>query len=272
MSESADPLMQLCDLRFGFANRPDFLGPIDLSVLAGDCWAILGPNGAGKTTLLKLMAGLLTPSQGSVRLVGREWNSVSPRDRARIIAYLPQLSPTDLDFSVREIVLMGRYPHRSLGLFESTADFELTDRAMQTTDTWRFADRRLSTLSGGEAQRVHLAAALVQAPSLLLLDEPTASLDLHHQITILEILRERAAQDRVGVVFVTHDVNLAAQFASHVLLLDDGKVAASGPPDKVIEPAVLEPVYRVNMTAVGIPNDPQRRFVAVLSDRMVSAS
>jgi iron complex transport system ATP-binding protein len=272
MNNATHPLVQLHNLHFGFTDRPRFLGPIDLSVAGGDRWAILGPNGAGKSTLLKLMAGLLTPSQGSVRLLGREWNSVSPRDRARIIAYLPQLSPTDLDFSVREIVLMGRYPHRSLGLFESTADFELTDRAMRTTEVLRLADRRFRTLSGGEAQRVHLAAALVQAPSLLLLDEPTASLDLHHQVAILDILRDRAAKDGIGVVFVTHDVNLAAQFASHVLLLDDGKVAASGPPDKVIEPAILTPVYRVNMTAVGIPNDPQRRFVAVLSDRMVSAS
>jgi iron complex transport system ATP-binding protein len=242
--------LHLHDLHFGFPRRPDFLGPVSLSVQPGDTWAIIGPNGAGKSTLLRLMAGLLPPNSGAIEWSGTSLAKLSPRTRAQTIAFLPQRSPTDFDLTVREVVLMGRFPHRSLGLFESANDQRIADEAMQTTAVSPLADRLLSTLSGGEAQRVHLAAALAQKPKLLLLDEPTASLDLEHQLSIFELLRRIARERGVAVVVVTHDVNLAARYCDHVLLLDDGRVAAVGSPREVITPAVLEPVYRVGLAAV----------------------
>jgi len=257
------PLFEATDLRFGYSTRLDFLGPVNLEVRPGQCWAIVGPNGAGKTTLLRLMAGLIRPRGGSVRLNGVDLEAISPRHRARRIAFVPQHAAANVHQSVREIVLLGRYPHRPLSLFESVEDHRVAEEAMRITSILEFADRTLATLSGGEAQRVHIAASLAQQPSLLLLDEPTASLDLRQQLVIFDILRRRAVEDNVTVVVVTHDVNLAARYCSHVVLLDDGKVAAVGPPEAVVTPDVLEPVYGVKMMALGGEESGPRWIVPV---------
>jgi len=180
------------------------------------------------------------------------------------MAFVPQHPPHDLDLTAASLALMGRYPHRSFGLFESADDYQIARRAMQLTETTPLAERAMYTLSGGEAQRVHLAAALAQEPHLLLLDEPTTSLDLQHQLGIFTILRDRARADHFGVVVVTHDVNLAAQFCSHVLLLHHGKVEASGTPDDVLTSARLEPVYGVTLTVVDVPQRPGRRWLVPL--------
>ena len=261
LSPDASPMLAVTDVRFGFTDRPSFLGPVTLSVRPGECWAIVGPNGAGKSTLLKLMAGLHRPHAGEVRILGTSVGAMSARLRARHVAYVPQHPPGDLDQSVRDIVLMGRFPHRSLGLFESAEDYRIADRAMEVCGTLTFADRPISTLSGGEAQRVHVAAAMAQEPEVLLLDEPTASLDLRHQLAIFQIVTDRASAEGLAVVVVTHDVNLAARFCSHVLLLDDGRSVAMGTPEEVLTPEVLSPVYGVEMTTLTMEGDPQYRWV-----------
>lgn len=264
-------LMVLRLVRYGFAGRADFLGPISLRIGRGECWAIVGPNGAGKSTLLRLLAGLLKPRSGEIEFEGKPLGRLTARDRARRIAFLPQQMSGDLDFRVDDLVLMGRYPHRSLALFESAEDHRIAEQAMARTQTLAFADRLITTLSGGEAQRVHLAAALAQQPALLLLDEPTASLDLQHQLAVFDILRGQAVGGGPTVVVVTHDVNLAARFCTHVLLLNDGKAVASGPPGDVLTPAVLEPVYGVTLTALAFPNDPARRWLVPRHDTRVTA-
>ena len=264
MIHEASAILELAGVRFGYATRPDFLGPITVSVRSGECWAIVGPNGAGKSTLLRLMAGLCNPHAGRVSVDRKSLSNVSDRDRARRLAFVPQHPPADLDFSVRDIVLMGRFPHRSLGLFESAEDYDIADRAMDTTGTLGFADRRMATLSGGESQRVHIAAALAQEPRLLLLDEPTASLDLQHQLAIPQILRDRAGSDGLAVVVVTHDVNLAARFCSHVLLLHEGRTVAVGPPAEVLTAEALGTVYRVEMATLTMPDDPDRCWIVPL--------
>ncbi len=257
-------LLTLREVRFGFPTRPDFLGPISLAVAGGECWGILGPNGAGKSTLLRLMAGLHAPHKGEIELIGKSLCRTSTRRRAQRVAFLPQRTPGDVDFRVRDVVLLGRYPHRSLGLFESAEDYRVAERAMASTQTLEHADRALATLSGGEAQRVHLAAALAQEPRVLLLDEPTASLDLQHQLAICGILREKARRDGLAVVVVTHDVNLAAQFCTHVLLLHEGRAVAQGPSDAVLTPSVLQPIYGVTMVTLQTPNRPDRRWLVPL--------
>ena len=257
--------LTLRDVRFGYPRRPEFLGPISLAVRAGEFWAVVGPNGAGKSTLLRLMAGLTVPLSGEITQRGESLIRLSPRRRARSIAFVPQRTPCDLDATVRDVVLMGRFPHRLLGLFESALDHRIAEQAMATTQTLPFVDRALSTLSGGEAQRVHLAAAIAQEPRLLLLDEPTASLDIEHQLAIFSILQDRTRVDGLSVVVVTHDVNLAARFCTHVLLLNDGKAAAMGPPDAVVTPAVLEPVYGVRLASVEVPGEVGANWIVPIS-------
>ena len=254
-------MLTLDEVRFGFPTRPDFLGPVTLSIHRGERWALVGPNGAGKSTLLRLMAGLHAPHSGGIRFRGETITELPVRHRAQRLSFVPQHPPVDLDVRVRDIVLMGRFPHRSLGLFESREDHGIAERAMEVTETLAFAERPLATLSGGEAQRVHIAAAIAQAPELMLLDEPTASLDLQHQLTIFRILRDRAVCDGLTVVVVTHDVNLAARFCSHVILLDQGRVVAAGPPPKVITPAVLAPVYGVKLTALTVNGDGDAQWI-----------
>lgn len=255
------PMLKLEEVCFGFPGKLEFLGPITMTVRRGQCWAIVGPNGAGKSTLLRLMAGLHEPHAGTVDVCGARIETLSGLDRARRMAFVPQHAPADLDFRVGDIVLMGRFPHRSFGLFESAQDYAAADRAMDITGTRALADRPLATLSGGEAQRVHLAAALAQETDILLLDEPTASLDLQHQLGIFGILQERAAGDGLTVVAVTHDVNLAARFCTHVLVLDEGWSVATGPPAEILTPEVLRPVYGVELLSLTAPGDSAGRWI-----------
>lgn len=258
----SDALLALQAVCFGYQRDNTFLGPIDLSVTAGECWAVVGPNGAGKSTLLRLMAGLVAPTTGQVQLGARPIGDWSLVHRSRRIAFLPQRVPTDLDLTAREIVLLGRYPHRSMGLFETAADSEAADRVMAITATLPFARSPLRTLSGGEAQRVHLAAALAQDPRLLLLDEPTAAMDLRHQLSMLQLLREQVDHAGVTVVFVAHDLNLASQFATHVLVLHEGKMIAVGAPDRVLLPQTLEPVYGLEFLSVPIGDETGQTWLA----------
>lgn len=246
-------MLTLRDVRFGYSKRASFLGPINVSISQGECWAIVGPNGAGKSTLVRLMAGLLKPSAGQIELDGQPIFTYFHRERAKRISYVPQSAPGDLDMSTRDAVLLGRFPHRYLGMFESSEDHAIALHSMRATGVDQFADRSLITLSGGERQRVHVAAAMAQGAELMLLDEPTASLDLQHQLAIFQILRRLAREEKKAVVAVTHDVNLAAMFCDKVLLIHEGKIAAAGSPVQVLTPERLEPVYGVRMTLAAAP-------------------
>ncbi len=252
MSEpAATPLsaLALCGVRAGFPDRPDFLGPVDLAVQRGEFWGVLGPNGAGKSTLLRVMVGLLVPSAGEVRLAGRPLRQTPSRDRARHVAFLPQQPFAPAFATAAEVVLLGRHPHRRSVLFDSAEDLAAVQHVMQATATAAFADRRMETLSGGEAQRVHVAAALAQQPRVLVLDEPTAALDLYHQFAIFDLLRQHARDTGLSIVAATHDVNLAGRYCDRILLLHDGRPAACGPCDAVLCPLVLQAVYHVRFAA-----------------------
>jgi iron complex transport system ATP-binding protein len=207
--------------------------------------ALLGPNGSGKTTLLRLLTGQLRPASGEVAFDGRpvgEW----PREAlARRVAVLPQQLELPAGFRVAELVEMGRAPH-ARSLFGSTADDErAVRRALVDADALELAGRQADELSGGERQRVLVAMALAQEPELLLLDEPTLHLDLAHQVALLGTIRRLRAQRGLAVVAVLHDLNLAAAFAPRVVLLADGRVAADGPADEVLTPALVERVFGV---------------------------
>ena len=240
----------LDDVRFAYDPKTEFLGPVNMNVGAGDFWTIVGPNGAGKSTLLRLMAGLLRARGGRVGLSGKPINRVSRRERAQFLAFVPQRATEPPDHTAGRLVLMGRFPRRSMGLFDTADDREVAQQAMELTETSEFMDRPMDTLSGGEAQRVRIAAALASEPNILILDEPTAGLDLYQQLSVFSLLRELAVEKGMAVVAVTHDVNLAGRYGTHALLLHEGKVAGSGRPVEVLTPENLAPIYGVAMVAL----------------------
>ena len=219
------------------------LDGVSMDVPDGGLYAVLGPNGSGKSTLLKALLGVLRPSEGRALVDGRDVASWSRRDLARAVGVVPQAETIAFPLTVREMVAMGRYPHLGALRTERDEDREAIRRALEQCDAADLAARDVMTLSGGELQRVRLARALAQEPRALVLDEPTASLDIRHEMAILELLREWA-DGGMTVLVVTHGLDLAARFADHMLLLSRGRVAAEGPPARVMESDILEAVYR----------------------------
>jgi iron complex transport system ATP-binding protein len=217
---------------------------VSLSVSAGDSVALLGPNGSGKTTLLKLLGGSLVPQNGMVTLEGRPLRAWSRRDVARRIAFVPQETFAPFDFSVLDIVLMGRFPHLGAFALEGPADLAIAREALAATGTEAFEGRGFGTLSGGEKQRVVIASALAQSPTLMLLDEPTASLDVGRQFDI-QLLLAGLTRRGVTMVLSTHDLNFAAALCQHLVLIRDGRVLASGPTSDVLTADRVRALYDV---------------------------
>jgi len=228
-------------------ERPTAPAVDDVSAIVphGAIAGLLGPNGSGKTTLLRLFGGTLTPSKGAVRVDGVSLSTLSRRDIARRIAVVPQETHAAFDFSALEIVMMGRYPHLGAFELEGADDLAIARDALAATGTSALETRRFTALSGGEKQRVVIAGALAQAADVLLLDEPTASLDLGYQFEIAALLA-RLNRDRGATMVVsTHDLNLAATLCSELVLLKNGRVIAHGRTDAVLTPANIRDLYGV---------------------------
>jgi iron complex transport system ATP-binding protein len=219
----------------------DAVDDVTVTIQAGRMTALLGPNGAGKSTLFQLLLGTLTPRRGSVSFKERAVRDWSRRDLAIEIGAVPQGEAEPL-FSVREIVAMGRYPRLGPWRREQFEDIAAIDAAMERCDVTDLAPRWLSTLSGGERQRVRLARALAQQPSVLALDEPTTFLDIRHEMTTFELLR-KLRDEGVGVVLVTHNLNLAARYADELILLNRGQLVAHGSPSDVLTKERVDTVY-----------------------------
>ena len=218
---------------------------VSLEVRRGELVGILGPNGSGKTTLLKVLGGALAPASGSVMLDGRPLVEWSARQIARHVAFVSQDTHAPFDFTVLDIVLMGRYPHLGAFTLEGPDDLAIARRALSSTGTAEFEHRGFNTLSGGEKQRVVIASALAQSPQLLLLDEPTASLDIGHEIEIQTLLRRLNADGGVTMVLSTHDLNLAAALCHRLVLLKDGQVLDTGRTEKVLTSDAVRALYGV---------------------------
>jgi len=219
------------------------LEDLSVQVPCGTFFIIIGPNGSGKTTALKLMVGLLPVRTGRIDIMGRPIGHYSTRNLARTIAYVPQSVPMAFAFTVQQVVMMGRAPHLGLLGFESPRDLALGREAMTLAGVEHLAERRLDQLSGGEQQRVFIARAICQQPRIMLLDEPTAALDLAHQGRVMDLMERLKTDQGITVVMVSHDLNLAAMYADHILLLDKGKVAGTGPPGTLLDFPILEKVY-----------------------------
>jgi iron complex transport system ATP-binding protein len=249
------PAYHVQSVRFRYQSRESpasrwVLDDVSFQIHDGEVLGIVGPNGSGKSSLLKVLARLMTPQQGCIDLFGQNIATLAQREVARIIAVVQQDTQQLFSFTVAETVLMGRFPHRPrdrwAGGFgwESREDVTIAEQAMVTMDVVHLAQQAVTELSGGERQRAMIARALAQTPKVLLLDEPTAFLDLQHQVEICSVLSRLKEERGLTAVLVSHDLNLVSQYCDRILLLDQGRVVRLGSPDAVIEPEVLESVYR----------------------------
>jgi iron complex transport system ATP-binding protein len=233
--------MQAVSVRYE-GTDVEALREVTLTLSVGELVALVGPNGSGKTTLIRAVTGAVPLTSGSVGLAGQSLASMRAREVAKIVAVLPQEPALPAAFTALECVLMGRTPYLRLLERENAEDAEIARRAMVATDTWRLADRRVGELSGGERQRVVMARALAQETPVLLLDEPTAHLDLGHQSTVLGLARKAAREDGKAVLGVVHDLTLAGQ-CDRVVMLAEGRIVADGAPRDVITAETIARVY-----------------------------
>jgi iron complex transport system ATP-binding protein len=236
------PILSLDGVGFRY-GRQSVLEDIDLRVTPGQMLGILGPNGSGKSTLLSLMDGTLPPEPGVVLLDGAPMETMSRSQIASRIATVSQEEHFRFDFSVLEVALMGRFPHMGRLQFEGERDLEIAHRALVATRCLQLAERSIHELSGGERQRVLIARALAQEPSLMLLDEPTSFLDLKFKREIFQLIDRLRTEKNLGVVVVSHDIDLVAQYCTQVLLLEGGSIYRTGSPSEVITAENIEAVF-----------------------------
>ena len=245
MSLAARHLSYTYERRSASEERIAAVRDVSADVERGSLTCLLGPNGCGKTTLLKLLAGVVAPMQGTVTLDGQPLSSMSRRSVARRIAVVPQETHPAFDYTALEMVLMGRHPHLGPLQLEGPEDIAIAGEALAATGTSHLASRSFVTLSGGEKQRVVIASALAQAPDILLLDEPTASLDLGYQLEVASLLARLNRERGVTMVLATHDLNLAASLCTTMVAMRQGSVVAQGPTAEVLTPAVIRRLYEV---------------------------
>lgn len=226
---------------------------VSLEVSPGEVVGLVGPNGSGKSTLLRAISGVLTPFEGSVWLNGKEIRQLSRAQIARQLAVVPQDPHLPESFTAAEVVLMGRNPHLGLLRSEGSRDLAIARWAMETTATWHLAQRPMGELSGGELRRVIIARALAQEPQVLLLDEPTAHLDIYHQTAIMDLIRRLASQRQMPILAAIHDLTLAAQYCHRLYLLKDGCLWASGTPQEVLTAENIAAVWGVEVCVVEHP-------------------
>ncbi len=238
-------MIETRNLNLSLGGKP-VVRDVSVKVCAGEMVGFVGPNGAGKTSLFRAMLRLTPPSGGTVSLDGVEVTHDAPHLHAREIAYLPQGQSVAWPLTARRLVALGRMPHRTTWSDLTEEDEHAIDQALLATDATDFADRPVNELSGGERSRVLLARALAVRASVLLVDEPTASLDPFHQLTTMEALKA-AANDGAAVAVVLHDLNLASRFCDRLCLMHEGRIVASGPPGSVLSDDNLADVYRVSV-------------------------
>ncbi|PWE27601.1 histidinol phosphatase [Pararhodobacter marinus] len=242
------------DLEWGVRRRVVLSG-VSLSVAPGETLGLIGPNGSGKSSLLRLLAGLKRPASGRVQIHGQDISRVPRRMLARQVAFVQQSAATDTNVSVRDVVRLGRTPHRSALGGWTNADEDIVASALERVNMTGHANQPWQTLSGGERQRVHIARALAQAPRIMFLDEPTNHLDIHHQIEILRMVR---ALDLTSIIAL-HDMNLATMFCDRIAVMKDGRLVMLGTPREVVTAQLLRDVFRVEAEVSDDPR-PHIRF------------
>jgi len=238
--------LEIRNLDFNY-EKELILNDLSLTIEEGKFISIIWPNGSGKSTLLKTLANLYKPKAGTITLNNKNINSFNKKHLERIMALVPQDTVIDYDFTVEEIVMMGRYPYKGRFERESDKDRSITKEVLELTNTYYLRKRPITEISGGERQRVIIARALAQEPSIILLDEPTSNLDINHQIEILNLLKDLNRNKKTTVVLVIHDINLAARYSDEIILLHEGRVLGQGSPEKIITKSKIEKVYKMEV-------------------------
>jgi len=234
-------------------NTKQVLHDISFALEQGEFLGIIGPNGAGKSTMLRLICGILKPEKGVIKVFGKNIEQIEPKQLAQKIAFVPQETHFTLDYTVEDIVLMGRYPYLKAFQKENKIDFEARDHGLEFTESQIFRKRTINSLSSGERQRVVLARALAQEPEILVLDEPTSHLDLHHQHAIMELLKKLNKQG-MSIIVVNHDLNLASLYCGRLILMHQGKVFKQGSPAELINEKTLKEVYKTDVKVIKHPH------------------
>jgi iron complex transport system ATP-binding protein len=247
------------------SRRAFALSEVSLRLAAGEMVGVIGPNSSGKTTLIRLLTRVLEPATGEIRLEGVPVGRLARTDLARRVGVVPQSAPAECPFNVGELVLMGRYPHGPGRYFESRQDHAAACTAMEATGVLELADLPLDHLSGGERQRAFIARALAQEPRLLVLDEPTAHLDLRYQVEVASLLRRLNRERGLAILLVSHDLNLAGEVCDRLMLLAEGRAVATGPPEAVLEESLLSSVFGCDVVVDKV--EPGRRPLVRLSWR-----
>jgi iron complex transport system ATP-binding protein len=240
------------------------LDRVSMEVPSGAFYAVLGPNGSGKSTLMRTLLGLRPPDAGRALIDERPTGAWARRELAKAVGAVPQAESVAFPLTAGELVSMGRYPHLGPLAGQSGSDRSAVERALEACDVAELADRDVTTLSGGEFQRVRIARALAQEPRALVLDEPTASLDIRHEMAILELLRA-SADEGITVLLITHGLDMAARFADRMLLLSHGTVAAEGAPTEVVRADTLASVYGWPLAVTHDPETGAPRVVPLRS-------
>ncbi len=237
-------MLKINNISFSYGQDKKILDDISLDVSQGDVLGILGINGAGKTTFIKCINNIFSPDFGTVKINGKDISSMTPKEIAQLIAYVPQYNGTFFNINVLDTVMMGRLPYA--GRSYSKKDREIVYNILEKMNLEKFAFRSISEMSGGERQRVFIARALAQQPKIIILDEPTSSLDLHNQLFILKIIEDLAKRDNLTIIMIIHDLNLASMFCSKLVMLKEGKIFAQGNSVDVLTEENISKVYKVS--------------------------
>ena len=251
-------MLTLENVSLTYGTSPSILHGITMEVRASEMLALIGKNGAGKTTLIRGLTGLLPLNSGRILYEGRDLSLMDTRERARLISVVPQAAALPPGYTVYETVSHGRTPYLNWYGKLSENDQNIIDQAIHITGLDPFKEKDVSTLSGGEQQRVILARALTQNAPVMILDEPTSSLDIHYQVALLSLEKEICLREGIAAVFIIHDLNLAARFADRVAILHNGTLAAVGTPDEVLKEDILSMVYDI---PVRILKDPEEGLI-----------
>lgn len=235
-------------------DKENILEDINININQGSFISIIGPNGSGKTTLLKNMVNLLTPTKGSINLFKKDIKNIKYKDLAKKVAVVHQSNNIGYNFSVEDVVMMGRFPYLKRFQSETSKDYEIAEKAMKNTGIFDLKDRSILNISGGEMQRVMIARALVQEPEILVLDEPISNLDLKYQVGILNICKELNKKENLTVICILHDINLASRYSDNIILLKDGKIHSLDKPNNVITKKNIKEVYDIDVDVKNIEN------------------